>query len=286
MLDGWHAAQELGARGFGWLACGSGAGGRWHVDLELGARGVWRAHGLGAGGPRSLDGWHAARSWGPRFWMAGTRLRSWGPADGSEARGFGAGPRSLDGWHAAQELGAVGWHAAQELGASLDGWHAARITRPSPGIGSAGLHKADFACSPVQRCGNESAGMQREETDACEMARTSVLGPNSHGLSARRCGARFGHDILPFTSTTSKGYLRCLTPHLPTVQPSKVGSAQLESVVDMMRMSQCFHLPWLPRSTQRRLYARASDALVQYSVHGRFMRRRVIALKMHFIRKI
>ena len=35
--------------------------------------------------------------------------------------------------------------------------------------------------------GNESAGMQREATDACEMARTSVLGPNSHGLSARRC---------------------------------------------------------------------------------------------------
>ena len=37
--------------------------------------------------------------------------------------------------------------------------------------------------------------MQREETDACEMARTSVLGPNSRGLSAPRCGTRFGHDI-------------------------------------------------------------------------------------------
>ena len=56
---------------------------------------------------------------------------------------------------------------------------------------------------------------------------------------------------------TSKGYLRCLTRHLPTLQPSKVGSAQLEAVVDMMLMSQRFHLPWLPRSTQCRLYARA-----------------------------
>ena len=56
---------------------------------------------------------------------------------------------------------------------------------------------------------------------------------------------------------TSKGHLQCLTRHLPTLQPSKVGSAQLEAVVDMMLMSQRFHLPWLPRSTQRRLYARA-----------------------------
>ena len=56
---------------------------------------------------------------------------------------------------------------------------------------------------------------------------------------------------------TSKGYLRCLTRHLPTLQPSKVASAQLEAVVDMMLMSQRFHLPWLPRSTQPRLYARA-----------------------------
>ena len=40
---------------------------------------------------------------------------------------------------------------------------------------------------------------------------------------------------------TSKGCLRCLTRHLPTLQPSKVGSAQLEAVVDMMLMSQRFH---------------------------------------------
>ena len=56
---------------------------------------------------------------------------------------------------------------------------------------------------------------------------------------------------------TSKGYLRCLTQHLPTLQPSKVGSAQFEAIVDVMLMSQHFRLPWLPRSTQRRLYARA-----------------------------
>ena len=45
---------------------------------------------------------------------------------------------------------------------------------------------------------------------------------------------------------TSKGYLRCLTRHLPTLHPSKVGSAQLEAVFDMMLMSQRSHLPWLP----------------------------------------
>ena len=119
--DGWHAALELGARGFRRLARGSGAGG-----VRLGGTRVWswksaefewvgRSFGRG---PRNLDGWHAALEgpaefgWvaqGPRFWMAGTqlwswglarmgggpagtRLRGWGPAEfGWVARGFGAG---------------------------------------------------------------------------------------------------------------------------------------------------------------------------------------------------
>ena len=67
---------------------------------------------------------------------------------------------------------------------------------------------------------------------------------------------RFSQQALAL-QVTSKGYLRCLTRHLPTLQPSKVGSAQLEAVVDMMLMSQRFHLPWLLRTTQRRLCARA-----------------------------
>ena len=74
--------------------------------------------------------------------------------------------------------------------------------------------------------------------------------------------------------------------YLLILQPSKVGSAQLKVVIDMMLISQRFHLPWLPRSTQHRLYARTWDALVQYSVHGRFIRKRdymAVALKMHFI---
>ena len=102
------------------------------------------------------------------------------------------------------------------------------------------------------------------------MARASVLGPNSHGLSvgfqlddAAHALAMTSNTVNSFSQqalalqVTSKGYLRCLTRHLPTLQPSKVGSAQLEAVVDMMLMSQRFHLPWLPRSTQRRLYDRA-----------------------------
>ena len=132
-LDGWHAALELGpaefgwvARGFGvgargvwmggtrlwswgpvefgWLARGSGAGGFAGWGAEFG----WLARGSGpGGGPRSLDGWHAAQELGVRgVWMDGTRLRSW-------ARGFGwwrtaqelGGPRNLDGWHAANALG-------------------------------------------------------------------------------------------------------------------------------------------------------------------------------------
>ena len=67
MLDGWHAAQELGARGFGWLARGSGAalGGTrlWSWGpAEFG----WLARGFGAGGPRRLGGWHAAQELGAR----------------------------------------------------------------------------------------------------------------------------------------------------------------------------------------------------------------------------
>ena len=65
----------------------------------------------------------------------------------------------------------------------------------------------------------------------------------------------WGHTL----QVTSKGYL---ARHLPTLQSSKVGSAQLEAVVDMMLQTQRFHLPWLPRSTQRRLYAIVSDALL------------------------
>ena len=71
-LDGWHAALE-GARGFGVLACSSGAG-----------------------GSHSLDGRHAAQELGVYIefgWV------SWGPA------------QSLDGWHAALEQGARGFDA-------------------------------------------------------------------------------------------------------------------------------------------------------------------------------
>ena len=70
-LDGWHAALE-GARGFGVLACSSGAG-----------------------GSHSLDGRHAAQELGARMefgWVAGPWQGSWGPAEfGWVARGFGAG---------------------------------------------------------------------------------------------------------------------------------------------------------------------------------------------------
>ena len=56
-------------------------------------RGAEYTFNVGAGGPRSLDGWHAALELGARgVWMGGTRLWSWGPAEfGWVARGFGAG---------------------------------------------------------------------------------------------------------------------------------------------------------------------------------------------------
>ena len=72
VLDGWHAALagargvwvggtgaalELGLAQFGWAARGSGAGG----CMEFGWVAGPRAHGSGAGGPQSLDGWHAAQ---------------------------------------------------------------------------------------------------------------------------------------------------------------------------------------------------------------------------------
>ena len=44
---------------------------------------------VGAGGARSLDGWHAALELGARgVWMGGTRLWSWGPAvlDGTKTK--------------------------------------------------------------------------------------------------------------------------------------------------------------------------------------------------------
>ena len=65
----------------------------------------------------------------------------------------------------------------------------------------------------------------------------------------------WGHTL----QVTSKGYL---TRHLQTLHSSKVGCAQLEAVVDTMLQSQRFHLPWLPRSTQRRLYVEASGLLL------------------------
>ena len=92
------SSEEKGTRLAGWVARGSGAGGSrsldgWHAALELGARGVW-----------VLDGWHAAQELGARGF-------------GWLARGSGAGGPQMDGWHAAQELD--GWHAhvAEELGA-------------------------------------------------------------------------------------------------------------------------------------------------------------------------
>ena len=157
MLDGWHAAQELGARGFGWLARGSGAGGPRSLDggtrLWRWARGVWL-----------LDGWRTAQdaaqelgvrgvcmggAGGPdagtrRGWVMGTRLWSWGSAEfGWVACSCGdGGPRSLDGWHAAQELGGPrtldGWHTR-----SLDGWH---------GAGARGPIASSFASTQHQIC--------------------------------------------------------------------------------------------------------------------------------------
>ena len=116
-LDGWHAAQELGARGFGWVVQLGAAAQELRARRWIGGtrRGVW----MGGTGPAVLDGWHAAQfGWaarvsgagGPawsldgyatqelgarRVWMGGTQLRnwgSWGPAEfGWVARGFGTG---------------------------------------------------------------------------------------------------------------------------------------------------------------------------------------------------
>ena len=113
------------------------------------------------------------------------------------------------------------------------------------------------------------SNVEATRVPACrERRQMPVKWPALQSLAQTRAGFQL-HDAahaLAMTSNTvnsfralqvtSKG-LRCLTRHLPTLQPSKVGSAQLEAVVDMMLMSQRFHLPWLPRSTQRRLYARA-----------------------------
>ena len=78
VLDGWHAALELGHAQFGWAASGSGAGGPHEVWM--------------GGGP-------AAQELGARrVWMGGTWLRNWG-----------AGPSEFGCWHAALEQGARGF---------------------------------------------------------------------------------------------------------------------------------------------------------------------------------
>ena len=79
---------------FGWaLGLGAALDG-WHAAQELGARGVWMARGS------ELQA---------RVLVAGTWLRSWGPADSTVLDGWhGApswGPAVLDGWHAALDLG-------------------------------------------------------------------------------------------------------------------------------------------------------------------------------------
>ena len=99
-LDGWHAALELGARGVwmagtrlrSWGVRGVG-GGVWMAGTRLGtcwgpAEFGWLARNSGAGGSRSLDGWHAAQELGPRFWMVAHGSGAGGPAElGSVARG-------------------------------------------------------------------------------------------------------------------------------------------------------------------------------------------------------
>ena len=56
--------------------------------MEFGWLAGPRTRGSGAGGPQSLDGWHAAQKLGEL-----------------------GGPRSLDGWHAALDQGARGFDA-------------------------------------------------------------------------------------------------------------------------------------------------------------------------------
>ena len=71
----WMAGTQLWSWGlaqFGWAARGSGAGGPhgvWMGELGAHAEFGWVACGSGtggAGGPRSLDGWHAALEQGAR----------------------------------------------------------------------------------------------------------------------------------------------------------------------------------------------------------------------------
>ena len=90
--------------------------------LELGpAEFGWVARGFGAGGPWSLDGWHAAQE------LGGSRGGGRSLDGRHAAQDLVGAPRSLDGWHAAQELGVRGvWmdlaRVAQDFGpAVLDG---------------------------------------------------------------------------------------------------------------------------------------------------------------------
>ena len=74
VLDGWHAALELGARTV-WM--GGTRLRSWGPAWSLNG---WRAR----WGPQSLDGWHAAQELGELgargVWMGGTRLWSRAPA--------------------------------------------------------------------------------------------------------------------------------------------------------------------------------------------------------------
>ena len=122
-LDGWHAAQELRARGV-WMGGtwprgldgGGAAEDGWHAALELGAR-----------GEGMVGTWQG--SWGPA--MGSTRLRSWCPFGWHAAQELGArrvwmgGTRWGDGWHVAGELGARAGAHGLGAGARLAGWHAA-----------------------------------------------------------------------------------------------------------------------------------------------------------------
>eukprot|EP00439_Symbiodinium_sp_Y106_P000175 s4895_g1.t1 len=102
VLDGWHVAQELGVGGM-WIWSWGPAEFGGHTAWELGARGVWMggtrlgagargfgwlARGSGAGGPQ-MDRRHAALELVRGVWMGGTRLRSWGPWGGTRLRSWG-----------------------------------------------------------------------------------------------------------------------------------------------------------------------------------------------------
>ena len=129
MLDGWHAARELGARGV-WMG-GTRSWGPAEFGCWMGGTRLW------SWGPAEFGCWMGGmlRSWVP--WHA---ARSWWPADGwhaalEGARGVwmgGTGPAVLDGWHAALELGARtvwmggtrlrSWGPAWDLKEHLHGW--------------------------------------------------------------------------------------------------------------------------------------------------------------------